>query len=243
MNEFVDLHCHMLFDTDDGAVTEQEMYDMLDMAYDDGIRHICLTPHVKPFADGENERYADDAFAKLNVYAKKYADMKLYRGNELFYSHNALDALASGKCLSLNGSRYVLVEFLPNVNFYDFSFALHQLSGGGYLPLVAHAERYACLHKRLALLPELSEKYGVCFQVNCSSLLGDWGFRAKRFAWKALKSGVVAVVASDAHGSVHRKPLMSRSYRLVEKECGHEMARMLFYECPLAILEGKNLFF
>lgn len=44
---FVDIHCHSLAGVDDGAQSIEEMYKMLDIAYEDGIRTICFTPHIR----------------------------------------------------------------------------------------------------------------------------------------------------------------------------------------------------
>lgn len=240
-NGFVDLHCHMLYDTDDGATSEQEMYDMLDMAYQDGTRQICLTPHANFLTEDHDPENAEIAFEKLSLYAKKYPDLKLYRGNEIFFAHGVLEALREGEFLSLNSTRYVLVEFLPTVSFYDIGFGLKQLMGAGYFPIIAHVERYACLYRRPEALIDWARNDGVYFQVNGSSLLGKWGRRAKRFAKKALRSGTVVAVASDAHGATHRTPCLSDAYQAVVKEVGPDMAKQLFYDLPLAVLSGQRL--
>jgi len=242
MNGFVDLHCHMLYGIDDGASDEQEMYAMLDIAYQDGTRHICLTPHANSYFVRQAGESGDDAFAKLTEYAKQYHDLTLYRGNELFFSHGALPALREGVYRSMNGTRYVLVEFAPDISFYDFSFGLHQLTGAGYIPLVAHVERYACLYKRPKELLALAEDTGAVLQVNASSLFGKWGFFAKRFAWKMLRCGAVAAVSSDGHGAEQRPPVLKKAYLAVEKDLGREAAEELFYYMPLAILQGQTLF-
>ena len=53
MAQFFDLHSHMLCGVDDGAKTVEEMFSMLEMAYEDGIRAICLTPHYSPYLFGD----------------------------------------------------------------------------------------------------------------------------------------------------------------------------------------------
>lgn len=242
MNGFVDLHCHMLCGVDDGAADEQEMFAMLDLAYKDGTRHICLTPHANSYFAKQEGGSEDEAFAKLEAYAEKYSDLTLYRGNELFFSHGVLPALKDSRYRSMNGTRYVLVEFAPDISFYDFSFGLHQLAGAGYIPLVAHVERYSALYKRQKQLLGLVEDTGAALQVNASSLFGKWGFFAKRFAWKLVRCGAVAAISSDGHGAEHRPPMLSRAYHAVEKSMGKEAAQELFYGMPLAILKGYTLF-
>ena len=49
MIRFFDLHTHLLCGVDDGARSPEEMYAMLDMAYEDGTRAMCLTPHFSPY--------------------------------------------------------------------------------------------------------------------------------------------------------------------------------------------------
>ena len=241
MNGFVDLHCHMLYGVDDGAVTKEEMCAMLDMAYADGTRHICLTPHVNDPREDDEALPREQVFSELLEYAKKYPDLTLYEGNELFFSHGAIEKLRSGEAKTLAGTRYVLVEFLPSVSYFDMVFALKQLVGAGYFPILAHVERYGCLYKRKKELFAFSQEQGVFFQVNGSSLLGKWGLRGKRFAWKALSTGAVVSVASDAHGWEHRPPCLGKVYALVEKKLGTEVAKALFYDLPMAILEGQRL--
>jgi len=48
MAHFSDLHMHALFGVDDGPKTEDDMYAVLDAAYADGTRYMCLTPHFHP---------------------------------------------------------------------------------------------------------------------------------------------------------------------------------------------------
>ena len=80
MNGFVDLHCHMLYGIDDGAASAEEMQKMLDMAYKDGTRHICLTPHANLREEDDLHQQARQAFEELCIYADKYPDMQFYQG-------------------------------------------------------------------------------------------------------------------------------------------------------------------
>ena len=48
MERFVDMHCHVLPEVDDGAQSLEETRKMLQTAYDEGIRYIIATPHYHP---------------------------------------------------------------------------------------------------------------------------------------------------------------------------------------------------
>lgn len=44
MERYVDTHCHTLPEVDDGAQSMEEARQMLQIAYDEGIRRIIVTP-------------------------------------------------------------------------------------------------------------------------------------------------------------------------------------------------------
>ena len=45
---FTDIHNHILFGVDDGSPDIKTSMEMLQMAYEDGIRDVILTPHFHP---------------------------------------------------------------------------------------------------------------------------------------------------------------------------------------------------
>lgn len=241
MQNFIDLHMHILSHTDDGAEDKEQMYAMLDMAYEDGTRAICATPHFFPQFFGANREAADAAFTDLKEYSQKYPDLKLYRGNELYYTHENMQAAFEGECLRIADSRYLLLEFDPEIGFFDMRAALSAVIGRGMVPLLAHAERYACLYKEAQRLDTLCFDEHVCLQVNASSFFRGWGRKCAKFATYLLKNGYVSIIASDAHGTENRKPILSKGYEFVARKCGEATAQALFYENPLRILENKSL--
>ena len=118
MGPFFDLHSHILCGVDDGAIDQETMYAMLDMAYADGVRALCLTPHYSPYHYGDTFDRSEGSFALLSEYAREhYPDLQLFMGHELGYYHGCEEALRSGRCRMLAGSRYVLVDFPAQVHF------------------------------------------------------------------------------------------------------------------------------
>ena len=43
-----DLHCHLLYGVDDGAISLEESLRAVRIACEEGIRHIVFTPHYTP---------------------------------------------------------------------------------------------------------------------------------------------------------------------------------------------------
>ena len=70
--EFYDIHSHILAKVDDGAETFEMSCRMLDMAYEEGIRHLCVTPHYNRHNadDAERPKKVMRAFRALELYAK-----------------------------------------------------------------------------------------------------------------------------------------------------------------------------
>lgn len=107
-----DIHIHLLFGVDDGAKDEDEMHAILDAAYQTGTRVLCCTPHFHPGYFGDNYGKVNAAFERLSSYVQKtYPDMALYLGNELRYEPECVNWLRQGVCRTVNGTRYVLVDF------------------------------------------------------------------------------------------------------------------------------------
>jgi len=236
---FVDLHCHMLSHTDDGAKSDEEMYAMLDASYADGARDICVTPHFNTYVWPGTPEAAAVAFEKLTAYAKRYPDLRLWRANELFYQQDAPAEIAAGHCLTLGGGRFVLVDFSADVSYFDLTHALKNLQSHGCLPVLAHAERYTCLCKHPEHAEAIAREMDIPIQINASSLFGAWGFASRRAARRMIRRRLCTVVASDAHGIERRRPGLSRAYAYVRRHCGEEEADALFYENPLALLENR----
>ena len=237
--DFADLHNHMLFGVDDGAQSESEMRAIIDASYADGVRQLCFTPHYHPGYFGEHQEQIDVAFETAQQYAsERYSDLQLYLGNELRYERSCIDWLEQGKCQTLNGTEYLLVDFLypePVENILD---AMLRVLNTGYTPVLAHVERYEKFHRDLREIDRLKD-WGVILQVDAQSPLGGLGHGSKVRARRLLDVGAVDFIASDAHDLTSRPPQLRPCYDFVSRKYGEDYARYLFWEEPLRILRSK----
>lgn len=235
---FADLHCHTLWGVDDGSRDEATMHRMVDMAYADGTRILCLTPHFCPALFGDNSEKALEAFAQLQRYtAENYPDLQLYLGSELRFMPSCFSALESGQCRTLNGTDYVLVDFSAGESPKAIIRGLTQLMSMGYTPVLAHAERYRNL--TAAQIADLSRD-GVWIQVNAASILGNFGLGDCRRAATLLRRRLADLVASDSHSAGTRNPKLSRAYRAVKAFTSVNYANALFRDNPCRLL-GSSL--
>ena len=214
---FFDMHTHFLCGVDDGAKDESESHALLRMAYEDGTRAICLTPHFTPYLFGDTSAASERAFERLRDYAaEEFPDLELYLGHELGYYDTCLSALGDGRCRTLAGSSYLLVDFPAGVSFLVLRQGLTRLLQMGYTPVLAHAERYRALKHRLKWLAE----FVICggyVQLNASSATGEYGkFEQKQFK-KIVQADLAHVISSDGHNTETRKPLMSVCLPVLEE--------------------------
>lgn len=237
--EFVDIHIHALSGVDDGAESAEEMYSMLDMAYADGTRSICFTPHCNPGYWGNNRAKSLEAFELAQKYAKdKYPDLSLFLGNELRYSSRCISWLSEGIGRTLNGTRYVLIDFSFEEDRSVIVDCVTEMLGRGYLPILAHAERYSSFHSDLREVRLLAER-GIMIQVDSQSLTGDFGRKCKKRAVSIIKHRLAHIVASDGHNTEERPPLLSKAFEIVSDMVSPEYAESLLCKAPRYVISSK----
>lgn len=242
MFSYTDIHCHILPGVDDGARDLQESIAMLKLAYRENIHKVILTPHQKPdrkcvSVSGIHKRIAllSEELSRLSL------NIRLYSGGELMYSHELTEQLEKGNLPTLAGSRYALVEFMPDESWSYIRDGLYHLSGSGYRPVVAHVERCAQVAVKPERVQELIDM-GCRIQVNAGSLTGDWGFGLKRIAARLIKDRLVHFVATDAHrGSGRRSPQMEKCALWLKKKAGDGYARELLHENAEAIFANEEI--
>lgn len=225
---FADIHCHMLYGVDDGARTKEDMIAMFEKSYADNVRTVCVTPHFHSGYFGDNTEKTDKAYAELQAYvAEHHPDVKLFRGNELYFKKGARVWIEDGHCKTLGGTNYVLVDFREGENAENVTDGVYRLLNAGYKPVLAHLERYDIYKRGMSVAASLKMD-GVLLQADSGSFLGDFGFWPKRRAKQLLKAGLLDIVSSDAHGVTHRCSNMTETFDLVEKLAGRNAAEDLF---------------
>lgn len=111
-------------------------------------------------------------------------DIHLFPGQECYYYSGLVGQLDVGKALTMNGTKYVLVEFDAETQYSAITSAIRELRMSGYRPIVAHFERYRCLYQRRERLEELREN-GALLQMNVDTL-SDRGSLLRPNTWRRL---------------------------------------------------------
>ena len=105
-----DIHCHLLYGVDDGAETIGESVAMLEAAKEQGISAMILTPHYRHGMFAYPKEEIEEHFRILEPYAQKLG-IYLALGTEYHVNSHIVEALDSGRCRTMAGSRYVLCEY------------------------------------------------------------------------------------------------------------------------------------
>lgn len=232
----IDIHCHVLYGVDDGAKTIEESVAMIEDARKQGVLAMILTPHYRHGMFAYPKEKIDEHFQKLQPYANALG-MRLALGTEYHVNSHIVEALDSGRCHTLAGTRYVLSEYSHDTEYSYMYQMTQELILHGYVPVFAHAERYQALADRSAAA-EL-RNLGAWITVNADAVLGLEGMGPKKYCRKLLKEGLIDVIASDSHGIKKRVSHMQQCYELVEKKFTKAYADQLFSENPVKILAGK----
>ncbi len=242
MTVFADIHIHMLCRTDDGPRTPEQMLAIFERAYAAGTRLFCVTPHFHYGLFGDNTERTRAAYAELcEAAARLHPDALVALGNELRWGPSAVEWLDRGACNTLNGTRYVLVDFHADESAYTIKNALYRLLNAGYHPILAHAERYGELYRCWDVFDELKNK-GVLIQIDADSVLGNWTRQAKQMGLQLLKRRLADLVCSDAHDLTERPPELTQAFALILKRFGADYAEQLFYRKAAQIIFNRGAY-
>lgn len=237
----IDTHCHILPWVDDGPAEISESVEMAKIAAADGITHIVATPHVNRLYS-HNRADAAQRFATA-LHRLRYrlkaegVPIKVMAGAEIADTCARTMDLSD---LGLNKTNHLLVEF-PHTHLpVDAGDLLFNLAVKGYKPIIAHPERNPSVIENPNRLFEL-RKTGALVQMTASSLTDKRNADVYRCAMYLLKKGAVEVIASDAHNTNGRRPVLSKAIKVISKVMGEKQARQMVLENPIHILVGDGI--
>lgn len=222
----VDFHTHILPAVDDGSASVSESIKMLKAERRMGIKTVVATPHF--YADLDSaELFLSKRTAALEALKGAIActpEMpKIVTGAEVLY----FDGIEKWEILPelvIEGTKYILIE-MPCTPFPRRS--VETLANfkrkTGFMPIIAHLDRYISAFKTYKL-PEVLSELDVLVQMNASFLLK---FPNSVHGIKLLKSGKIHLLGSDCHNTTSRPPNLDKAERVILDKAGRQTINRL----------------
>ncbi len=245
----IDIHTHMLYDIDDGAYDNDMSLTLMGLDYDQGVRGIFCTNH----SSGMEDRYRDyhKRFDELRkVTAEIYPGLSLYKGCEILCCREKMpDIIANIKknvYPTMNETRYVLMEFKPHKTkgIGEMSYCLEYTLDHGYVPIIAHAERYKTIYNNPLKDLVRIKRLGCLVQINLYSIEQDRGLvgggSRKKLANLFLQHKLVDFVGTDTHRLDYKSPEAAVGASVLRRKYGDGYAEQVLHGNAEDLLK-KNL--
>ena len=191
----IDFHSHILPGIDDGSRSIEQTIRMLKEAKEAGFTKIISTSH---YMEGYYESDETERIELLNEVQKNISGIELYLGNEKYITNNMIDLIQNKQASTINNSKYVLFEFPLSAKSMNDKEVIYRLIENGFVPVIAHPERYSYVQDNPEYIEELAEM-GALFQANYGSIIGMYGKKAEKTLKKLLKNDLIRFFGTDSH--------------------------------------------
>lgn len=202
----IDFHSHIIPNIDDGSSSLEESINLIKEAEKAGFTAIISTSHyIEGYYDynqEERKKYLENLYNVEN----NDKNVKLYLGSEIYITEDMFELIEQEKASTINNSRYILFELPMNSKTFLAKEIVYRAIEKGYLPIIAHPERYTYVQEDINYARELSNM-GALFQSNYGSIIGMYGNHAKKTIYKLLEDDLIQFLGSDVHreGQIYNK--------------------------------------
>ena len=232
-----DIHSHLIYDVDDGSSSVDESIQLIKGLHDVGFDNIIMTPHY--IEGSEYCSYNHEKLEKLEVLRQAVREngikVNLYLGNEIFINDHIIGDVIANKIYTLNDTKYLLFELPFHNQILNLTDIVYEIRIQGYIPILAHPERYTYFQDDYSLVDELREE-GLLFQSNYASILGFYGKGAEKLLKYMLKKEYVDYLGTDIHHI--SKSFVIDNFKKIEKHF-NKFAGKEYYK--KIILNGDKL--
>jgi len=208
-DNYIDIHSHIIFGVDDGANTFEDSLFLTNSFIELGIKDIITTPHTIQYVwENTKETIVEKHAETQKILTENNITIPFRVASEYLMDDFFVKTFKSEKLLTLKDN-YVLVEMSylnAPIQLYDILF---ELQIAGYIPILAHPERYQFYHENFSEYSKL-KKAGCLFQLNLLSAVGYYGENVFKTAKKLLEQGMIDFVGTDAHHSNHIQAFNSK---------------------------------
>lgn len=218
----VDMHNHLLPGIDDGVRDMDQVLTCLRQFILWGIRRVITTPHIsQDYYPNTPDAIRQAAQKVEEVIAKEGLPIAFSAAAEYLLDEQFQDRLKQKELLSFGVERYVLIETGWATAPLHLDQTIFWMQQKGYVPVLAHPERYRYYQDKIEDLLSLQER-GCLFQLNLMSLTGRYGHSTQTFAKELLRHKAISFVGSDLHHpndlTTLQKSIDSSAFSLLQQQ-------------------------
>ena len=222
----IDIHTHITPNVDDGSYSLKMSLEMLRSEAEQGANVVFLTSHSSAFASSWS--------AGIPI--------QICQGCEIDTNPQAMERilqeLEDGTLPSMNGTHYVLAEFYTFTGaMEEAKYCLHRYLEAGWIPIIAHAERYCRMFATVENIGVLKEM-GCLVQLNYYDLAEESDDEIRTCAQALLQAELVDMMGSDAHRMDHRRPKLTKGADYIREHCRAEYAENVLWRNAEELLLG-----
>lgn len=203
LENFVDVHNHILPGIDDGAQNTKESLGLIRAFGELGITNFVASPHIMHNYHPNTPGTIRDSLKLLKnaLMEEGLTDVSVDAAAEHMIDDNFEALLENGEVMPLRND-YLLVEMSFLQAPINFDQAIVKIASNRLYPVLAHPERYGFLHQRTSKYGQFREQ-GISLQLNLLSLGDYYDKDVQKIALKLLDEGLIDYVASDVHRLQH----------------------------------------
>lgn len=239
--KMIDFHNHILPAVDDGSSSLNMSLEMLKKAHLEGTKTVVNTTHFKhPKMKHINTEFNHLNKIKNNLIdglKKNNIEINIILCSEIYYNEDIIEDLQND--FHHIGHRYYLVEFDPKILPISYEEKFFATQMNNLTPIIAHVERYRNVQKNINLVKKWIDM-GYIIQINCSSIIGDYGPDIQKTAFKLIDKGLCHIIGSDAHDNLNRNFCLKSALSIIRKKNGNDNKKLIIDNVN-KLVNGLNL--
>ena len=206
-----DMHSHLLPGIDDGSPDLATSLRLIKGMVDLGYTKLITTPHIMWDMYKNTPDKIQEKLEILRAAVKENGiNVEIHAAAEYFLDEYVEQLLRKNEPLLPISGKMVLVEFSLAYPSHSLKDILFEMQMQGYLPVVAHPERYIYLEHARDFYDELKD-IGCLFQLNLLSLGNHYGKSVHELAQYLIKKEYYDLVGTDLHHARHLESLSNSS--------------------------------
>lgn len=201
------MHSHLLPGIDDGAPDMSTSLELIKGMMELGYSKLITTPHILWDMYKNSRENILEKLAELRVAVENEGlNVEINAAAEYFLDDHVEGLIKNSEPLLTISGNMVLVEFSLAYPSHSLKAILFEMQMQGYLPVIAHPERYIYLQTNKEFYEELKD-IGCLFQLNILALAGHYGKGVTELANYLIKKEYYDLIGTDLHHKGHIEAL------------------------------------